>query len=76
MRGVAKYLIKNHGTEFSNDEILGELGKWKTVFFPTQIAEKAKILQQKGIKLNYIDLTSNKYRNIEKNVTGDMVGKC
>lgn len=65
MRGLAKYLIKNHGNEYSNDEILEELGKWKTLFFPGAMAEKARILQERGIELNYINLASNKYRGIE-----------
>ncbi|MBI2653712.1 hypothetical protein HYX02_02765 [Candidatus Woesearchaeota archaeon] len=65
MRGLAKYLIKNHGDEFTNDEILEELGKWKTLFFPDAIAKKAAILKGKGIELNYINLASNKYRVIE-----------
>ena len=64
MRGLAKYLIKNHGNKYTNDEILEELGKWKTLFFPMQIEKKAQILQQKGIALNYINLASNKYRRI------------
>ncbi|MBI2656108.1 hypothetical protein HYX03_00025 [Candidatus Woesearchaeota archaeon] len=65
MRGLAKYLIKNHGNEYSNDEILEELGKWKTLFFPGAMAEKARILQERGIELNYINLASNKYRGVE-----------
>jgi len=65
MRGLAKYLIKNHGDEFTDDEILEELGKWKTLFFPDAIAKKAAILNGKGIELNYINLASNKYRGIE-----------
>lgn len=65
MRGLAKYLIKNHKNEFSDDGILEELGKWKTLFFPSQITQKAKVLQKKGIELNYINLASNKYRGIE-----------
>lgn len=64
MRGIAKYLIKNHPKEYTNDQILEELGKWKTLFFPEQIAKKAQILKAKGIELNYINLASNKYRNI------------
>ncbi len=76
MRGLAKYLIKNHGNEYSDDEILEELGKWKTLFFPTQISSKAKVLKEKGIELNYINLASNKYRDIEKNSGGGMVGGC
>jgi len=65
MRGLAKYLIKNHNSEYSDDEILEELGKWKTLFFPAQITKKAEILNGKGIELSYINLASNKYRGIE-----------
>ncbi|MBI2649963.1 hypothetical protein HYX04_01475 [Candidatus Woesearchaeota archaeon] len=65
MRGLAKYLIKNHGSGYTNDEILEELGKWKTLFFPSPMAEKALVLKEKGIELNYINLASNKYRGIE-----------
>jgi len=65
MRGLAKYLIKNHGNEYTNDGILEELGKWKTLFFPGPIAKKALVLKEKGIELNYINLASNKYRGIE-----------
>ncbi len=77
MRGLAKYLITQHGSEFTDDQILEELGKWKTLFFPNQITQKAQILAQQGIELNYINLASNKYRGIEKGTTGGgMVGGC
>ncbi|MBI4015976.1 MAG: hypothetical protein HY362_04635 [Candidatus Aenigmarchaeota archaeon] len=77
MRGLAKYLLKNHGSEYTNDQILDELGKWKTLFFPGPTAAKAKILKDKGIELNYINLASNKYRGIEKGTGGSsMVGGC
>jgi hypothetical protein len=77
MRGLAKKLIKNHPNEFTDDEILEELGKWKTLFFPGQIQAKADILSQKGIELNYINLASNKYRGIEQGSgSGQMVGGC
>lgn len=76
MRGLAKYLLKNHGDEYTNDGILEELGKWKTLFFPAQLAAKAKVLQEKGIELNYINIASNKYRGIEKGSEGGMVGGC
>lgn len=77
MRGLAKYLMKNHGTEFTDDEILEELGKWKTLFFPTQMEEKAKIMKEKGIEFSYINLGSNEYRGIEQGqTTGEMVGGC
>lgn len=65
MRGLAKYLITNHPNEFTDDEILEELGKWKALFFPGPMADKAIILQSKGIELNYINIASNKYRGIK-----------
>ena len=65
MRGLTKYLIKNHGSEFTDDAILEELGKWKTLFFPSALSKKAVVLKSKGIELNYINLASNKYRGIE-----------
>ena len=77
MRGLAKYLFTKH-PEMTNDQILEELGKWKTLFFPEIMAQKAGVLKQKGIELNYINLASNKYRGIEKGQTssGSMVGGC
>jgi hypothetical protein len=41
MRGLAKYLITNHPDEYTNDEILLELGKWKATYFPKQTISKA-----------------------------------
>ena len=80
MRGLAKYLIQNHGDEVSDDQILEELGKWKTLFFPAQISQKAAVLAEKGLPLNYINLASNKYRGIEQQAAAaqgsGMVGGC
>ncbi len=78
MRGLAKYLIKFHGNEFSDDEILEELGKWKVLFFPGIHETKASVLKSKGIELNYINLASNKHRGIEEGqqASGGMVGGC
>lgn len=78
MRGLAKYLVQNH-PEMSDDAILEELGKWKTLFFPSLLSQKAQVLKEKGIEINYINLASNKYRGIEKGQTsggGSMVGGC
>ena len=77
MRGLAKYLIQNHA-EMSDSQILEELGKWKTLFFPDIMSQKADVLKQKGIEFNYINLASNNYRGIEKDSTsgGGMVGGC
>lgn len=81
MRGLAKYLITYHGDEYTNEEILEELGKWKTLFFPGKLAQKAIVLQEQGIELTYINLASNKYRGIEDQAAesagaGTMVGGC
>ena len=78
MRGLAKYLITEHANEFTDDEILEELGKWKVLFFPGKHETKASVLKSQGIEINYINLASNKYRGIEKGVAsgGGMVGGC
>jgi hypothetical protein len=80
MRGLAKYLITKH-PDVKDDAILEELGKWKTLFFPEIMAQKAAVMKQKGIEFNYINLASNKYRGIEKDAQastggGSMVGGC
>jgi len=46
MRGLAQYLIKTHGSDYTDEQILGELGRWKNLFFP-QWAVKT-YLQSKG----------------------------
>lgn len=66
MRGLAKYLLQNHSNEYTDTQILEELGKWKTLFFPGKLTAKAAVLKEKGIELNYINLASNKYRGIER----------
>jgi hypothetical protein len=78
MRGLAKYLILNHGSEFSNEDVLEELSKWKTLFFPGQMQAKAQVMKEKGIDFSYTNLGSNKYRGIEKGALagGGMVGGC
>ena len=78
MRGVAKYLITQHGDEFSDEEILAELGKWKILFFPGIHENKAAVMKSQGIDVNYISLTSNQYRGIEKgqSTSSGMVGGC
>jgi len=79
MRGVTKYLLTEHPAEYTDAQILEEVGKWKTLFFPGILAQKAQVLQQKGVELNYINIASNKYRGIENQAatgTGAMVGGC
>ncbi len=79
MRGLAKYLLKNHA-DMTDDAILEELGKWKVLFFPGVHSQKAEALKSKGVELNYINLASNKYRGAEKGQSsgsgGAMVGGC
>lgn len=77
MRGLAKYLLTEH-PEMSDEEILSELGKWKTLFFPGVMQGKAQVLEDNGIdSTDYINLASNKYRGIEKGqASGGMVGGC
>ena len=80
MRGLAKYIITKHGSEYTDNEILEEMGKWKTLFFPGAIQQKADVLKERGIELSYINLASNKYRGIEKEQSqggaSNMVGGC
>ena len=77
MRGVAKYLIKYHGDKFSDEEILTEVGKWKTLFFPGILEGKAQVMKSYGIEVDYINLTTNQYMGIEQGqATGSMVGGC
>ena len=40
MRGLMKYLIENHGDEFTDDEILREVIRWKAIFFPKQMMKR------------------------------------
>jgi hypothetical protein len=76
MRGLSKYLITKHGSEFSDDEILSELAKWKALYFPGQTQAKAAALSAKGIPVTFINVGSNKYTGIESGSSGGMVGGC
>ncbi len=67
MRGLAKYLIKFHGDEFTDEEMTTEIGKWKVLFFPGIMEGKAAAMDAQGLdSSNYFDLTTNKYRGIEQ----------
>jgi len=61
MRALTKYLLTKHGTEYTDEQILNELVKWKTLFFPKQMT--AKLLQQGG-------------KTQSSNQLPDMVGGC
>ena len=45
MRGLAKYLITKHGSEYTDEQVLGELARWKALFFPQQTVEKELALR-------------------------------
>lgn len=66
MRGLAKYLLQNHASEYSDSQILGELTKWKTLFFPKQMLQKAIQLKEQNGEINATTL----------NELPDMVGGC
>ncbi|OGY52040.1 MAG: hypothetical protein A3J59_03945 [Candidatus Buchananbacteria bacterium RIFCSPHIGHO2_02_FULL_56_16] len=40
MRGLLAYLIQNHGSEYSDDELLQAMARWKGMFFPRQMIAK------------------------------------
>lgn len=48
MRGLAAYLIKNNGAEYTNDQILRELARWKGRYFPKQMMKKVGEQLQSG----------------------------
>ena len=54
MRALAKYLLQEHGSEFTDAQILEELVKWKTMFFPKQMLPK--LAQQSGQQVNLTEL--------------------
>jgi len=49
MRGLAAYLITEQGERYSDDEIVAELNKWRTTYFPKQtLAETLWAMKQAG----------------------------
>ena len=48
MRGLTAYLIKNHGAEYSDDQILKELAVWKSRYYPKQMVQKMTDQLQSG----------------------------
>ncbi len=70
MRGLAKYLLKNHGDTMTDQQILNELVKWKTLFFPKQMTERA--VQLAADNGNFDQELLNKVNSS----VPDMVGGC
>jgi hypothetical protein len=77
MRGLTKYLLLNH-PDMNDEEILEEVAKFKVRFFPTIHLSKLQVMEDKGIDVDFIGLTANVNRGIEKGTTtgGGMVGGC
>ena len=75
MRGLTKYLILEH-PDLTDEEIFEEIGKWKVLFFPTQMQAKADVLEGQGIEPTYENIASNRFRGIEQGSGGGMVGGC
>lgn len=48
MRGLIAYLVQNHGNEYSDDEILREIARWKGMYYPKQTIKKMSKQLQSG----------------------------
>ena len=82
-RGLSKYLIKNHPTEWTDDEILLELTRWKSLYYPKNMVEKAVAALQNNLDLTPAVLNDRdllkKISAGDKTSIGDpptMVGGC
>ncbi|MBI5391763.1 hypothetical protein HZB00_02050 [Candidatus Woesearchaeota archaeon] len=60
--GLSKYLIKNH-PDWSNEQILTELTKWKSLYYPKNMVEKAAALIQNKLPLTPEALNDPKLLN-------------
>lgn len=74
MRGLTKYLLTEH-PDMTDQEILTEVSKWKTRFFPEQTKTKVDALQEEGVEPTPITLSVNKYRGISSD-SGGWAGDC
>lgn len=43
MRGLAAYLIANHANEYTDEELVEELNRWRAVYFPKQTLTEALV---------------------------------
>lgn len=82
-RGLSKYLIRNHPAEWSDDEILLELTKWKALYYPKNMVEKAVAALDNGLELTPAVLNDRDLlKKISAGSTADigslpnMVGGC
>ncbi len=84
-KGLAKYLIQNH-PEMSDEQILWELTKWKTTYYPKNMVEKAIAANENGLELSPSVLNDRtllqKLKSGQKDLAGqlddipEMVGGC
>jgi len=82
-RGLAKYLIKNHPNDYNDEEILLELTKWKSLYYPKNMVQKAAALIQNKMPLTADALNDmallNKLSSGDSSSIGqlpEMVGGC
>ncbi len=52
-RSIAKYLLQNYGDKYSNDEIIGELQRWKSVWYPKNTIEDYLLATGRGDVLGH-----------------------
>ncbi len=50
-RALTRYLLRNHPDEWTDDEILLELTKWKALYYPRNMVEKAAAALENGMEL-------------------------
>jgi len=82
-RGLAKYFIKSYPDKYTNEEILLELTKWKSLYYPRNMVEKGVALLSNNMELTASGL--NDRQLLSKLSSGDlsnigqlpsMVGGC
>ncbi|MBI2574269.1 hypothetical protein HYV82_00090 [Candidatus Woesearchaeota archaeon] len=84
-QGLSKYLIKNHPDEWTDEQILAELTKWKALYYPKNMVEKGIAAVENGLALTPAVLNDRDL--LKKLKTGDtskigtadlptMVGGC
>ncbi len=83
-RGLSKYLLTEHENEYTDQQILAEIGKWKALFFPKDMILKGMALAQEnnGV-IDFAEmagvLDKSKLKNVDEEVLKQlpgMVGGC
>ncbi len=87
MRGLAAYLLKYHSQQYTNDQVLRELARWKGRYFPKQMIKKTADQIKSGkytpdIAALLLDIDVSKISNTSAPLPSDiqnlpsMVGGC